>query len=375
MLASLERGLGCREPLNPEPALAALPPERIAAHRHVVFWLIDGFALDYLAHAPALRADLGLELESLFPSTTATAITSVLTGLSPAQHGLLGWRTYLPAGNATLTVLPGRETDAAGRSVELSRQRLGERIRPRLLADRLERATTFVSPAAIAYSAYNRLMSGTARVLAYERLEQLPALIGAHVRATARAPHYTYLYWSLLDHLGHEHGPASAEVRAHLGEIDTVYRALREALAGTDTLLLTSTDHGMRPVSRRLDLRTAGPARACLRHPLTGEPRAALAHVRSGRHRQFRRALQDHFGPRVEVVSMQDWIDADAFGPGAQHPELIARAGDYLLLPDDDSYLVDPTGDDPGPVFHGAHGGRSPAERRIPLCLWTSGVA
>ncbi|AHF00264.1 alkaline phosphatase family protein [Thioalkalivibrio paradoxus] len=351
-----------------------MPPERIAAHRHVVFWLIDGFALDYLAHAPALEADLALELEALFPSTTATAITSVLTGLSPAQHGLLGWRTYLPAGNTTLTVLPGRETDAAGRSVELSRQRLGDRIRPRRLADRLARATTFVSPAAIAHSAYNRLMSGTARVLAYEHLEQLPALMRAHIRSTANRPHYTYLYWSFLDHLGHEHGPASAEVRAHLGQIDRVYRMLRETLAGTDTLLLTSTDHGMRPVDQRLDLRTADAARACLRHPLTGEPRAALAHVRPGRHRKFRNALQNRFGSRVEVVPIRDWIDANAFGPGLPHPELTARAGDYLLLPDDDSYLVDPSGDDPGPVFHGAHGGRSPAERRIPLCLWASGA-
>jgi hypothetical protein len=367
LLASLEQGLGSTQTLNPEPPLAALPPEVVAGYGHVLVWLIDGFALEYLAHTPSLRADLALQLETVFPSTTASAITSLFTGMSPAQHGLLGWRTYLPQPDRTLTVLPARETDHLGNSAALSSQNLNARIRPSPLVNRLARKSTFVSPARIAHSPYNRLMSGSAKVIGYEELEQLPALLGTHVRATGRAPHYTYLYWSHLDHLGHECGPGSPEVREHLAAIDATYSRLCDELAGTDTLLLTTTDHGMRAVSRRLDLRDAPAVCACLRHPLTGEPRAALAHILPGRHRQFRRAMEEHFGNRVEVIAMEDWLYGNAFGSGVPHPELQARAGDYLLFPDDDSYLVDPAGDDTGPCFLGAHGGVTRAEREIPL--------
>lgn len=367
LLASLERGLGCEGPLNAEAPLPALAPEAVAGHQHVLFWLIDGFALDYLSDTPVLRGDLFRQLEAVFPSTTASAITSVFTGVSPAQHGLLGWRTYLPGPRSTLTVLPAREADCSGNSAGLSTTELEQRIRPPLLLDRLPRATTVISPAAIAHSSYNRLMSASARILGFRHLEELPALLGRHVRTGGEGPHYTYLYWSHLDHLGHEHGPDSTQVRNHLAEIDAAYAAIIEQLQGTGALFLTSTDHGMRAVSRRLNIRDAPTVSGCLRHPLTGEPRAAIAHVKPDRHRDFRRAMIEAFGASVEVVPMEEWLCGRAFGSGRPHPELQARAGDYLLFPDGDSFLVDPVGDDTGPDFRGAHGGLTREEREIPL--------
>jgi len=367
LLASLERGLGCQGPLNPEAPLPALAPETLASHQHVLFWLIDGFALDYLPHTPVLRSDLFQRLEAVFPSTTASAITSVFTGVSPAQHGLLGWRTWLPRPRSTLTVLPAREADHNGNSAGLSTTELEQRIRPPLLLDRLPRATTVISPAAIAHSSYNRLMSGSARVLSFRHLDELPALLGMHVRNRTDGPHFTYLYWSHLDHLGHEHGPGSTEVRNHLAEIDTAYAAIIGQLQGTGALFLTSTDHGMRTMSRRLNIREAPAVSDCLRHPLTGEPRAAIAHVKPDRHRQFRHAVSEAFGSSVELVAMDEWLSGRAFGSGPPHPELQARAGDYLLFPDADSFLVDPVGDDTGPDFRGAHGGLTREEREIPL--------
>ncbi len=368
LLASLERGLGCAEPLNPGPTLARVPPEAIGAHQHVIVWLIDGFALDYLAHTPHLKSDFATRLETVFPSTTASAITSVFTGLTPAQHGLLGWKTWLPTPERTLTVLPAEETDPDGHEVALDRPQLGERLRLQPLFDRLPRTSTVISPAAIARSPYNQLMSGNARIISYKHLEALPALLGAHVRAH-NGPQYTYVYWSDLDRLGHDTGPQSTAVRAHLKRIDAAYAQMCARLKGTDTLLLTTADHGMRPVRDCLDLSTAAAARACLRHPLTGEPRAALAHVRPGQHAAFEHAMQAAFGDRVQRVAMDQWLAGDGFGLGTPHSELRARAGDFLLLPDPDSYLVDPVGEDPGPRFLGAHGGLTAAECEIPLFL------
>lgn len=369
LLASLESGLGCREALNPEPELPELPSAVIAAHRHVVVWLVDGFANVYLGQAPTLRADRIATIRSTFPSTTACAITSLLTGLPPAQHGLLGWHTFLPGPQRTLTVLLARETGKDGRRHALDARRLGERIRLPPLASRLHRSTTFFTPASIAHSPYNRALRGRARVVAYHRLEEIPLKVGEHVHATSRVadPQYTYVYWSHLDHLGHEHGPGSAEVAAHLAEIDTAYLRLCAALDGSGALLVTTTDHGMRPVSRRLDLRDGPGVRDCLERPLSGEARAAIAHVRPGRHRRFREAMAEAFGNSVDVLRAEEWLSDPAQGTGVPHPELAARAGDYLLLPDGESYLCDPRGDDAPPEFLGAHGGRTPEETMIPL--------
>jgi hypothetical protein len=79
------------------------------------------------------------------------------------------------------------------------------------------------------------------------------------------------------------------------------------------------------------------------------------------------------FGADVTIVPAADWLAPGTLGDGPQHPELQERAGDYLLLPAPEAYLVDPPADADGPHFRGAHGGLSPEERLIPLFLRNPG--
>jgi predicted AlkP superfamily pyrophosphatase or phosphodiesterase len=74
------------------PALHLLPPEQVRAARRVVLIVVDGLGDDYLlAHGrdTAFAAHRVGRINSVFPSTTATAITTFLTGHSPREHGLL----------------------------------------------------------------------------------------------------------------------------------------------------------------------------------------------------------------------------------------------------------------------------------------------
>ena len=359
---------GALAPNAAAPAMLGEVGAQLGPRTHVVLWLIDGFATGYLPHAPLLGADHHATLETVFPSTTATAITSILTGRSPARHGLLGWHTRLPAAARTLTVLMAEERDEHDERLRLDRRALTDRVRPERLIDRLGCPSTFIAPHWITRTPYNRMMGDGARVIGFDGLADLPARIAAHVRATP-GPHFTYVYWSELDHLGHDYGPQSPEVTRHLKQLDLAYHATCAQLAGRDAVFLTTADHGMRPVARRLDLRQAPAVQACLAHRLTGEPRAAIAHLRDGQHAAFRAALAAAFGDDVAAIPRTAWLDIGTLGAGPEHPELRQRAGDYLLLPAPDAYLVDPPAGDDGPLFHGAHGGLSDEERRIPLFL------
>src|SRR5690606_37154916 len=42
--------------------------------------------------APTLSAMAGLPIDSVCPTTTATALTSITTGKAPGEHGLIGYR-------------------------------------------------------------------------------------------------------------------------------------------------------------------------------------------------------------------------------------------------------------------------------------------
>jgi hypothetical protein len=78
----------------PYPEAQLLPAAEIARARHLVLLVIDGLGDDWLRRqspqGPLARHRLGA-LTSVFPPTTATAITSYLTGDAPQQHGMTGW--------------------------------------------------------------------------------------------------------------------------------------------------------------------------------------------------------------------------------------------------------------------------------------------
>src|SRR5438445_10633959 len=83
-----------------QPVLAALPAAELSEAENIVLVIIDGLGDHYLA-----RRGVGGELArrrrasitSVFPSTTASAITTSYTGRPPLEHSLPGWFTYLVA--------------------------------------------------------------------------------------------------------------------------------------------------------------------------------------------------------------------------------------------------------------------------------------
>jgi predicted AlkP superfamily pyrophosphatase or phosphodiesterase len=92
LMSSLTTALGGNSSYAP---LAALPPQALADARHVVLLVADGLGHDFLiGRDSALRRHLHSPLTSVFPSTTASAIPTFLTGLAPQQHGLTGWHMY-----------------------------------------------------------------------------------------------------------------------------------------------------------------------------------------------------------------------------------------------------------------------------------------
>jgi len=64
----------------------------------VVLMAFDGMGVDILEkHLPResfLRENMIRYVTSVFPSTTTAAMTAYYSGLSPNEHGWLGWSLY-----------------------------------------------------------------------------------------------------------------------------------------------------------------------------------------------------------------------------------------------------------------------------------------
>jgi hypothetical protein len=79
----------------------------------VVLILVDGLGLmnlaESLGHAPFVRGhfDRVVRMSTVFPSTTASALASLATGVLPGTHGILGYRIMNPDTGNIINQLSG----------------------------------------------------------------------------------------------------------------------------------------------------------------------------------------------------------------------------------------------------------------------------
>ena len=354
------------------PELQQLPATALGGARHLVLVVLDGLGSRWLARNGAgsqLAADALGELTSVFPPTTASAITTFLTGDAPQQHGLTGWFTWFRELGCVMSVLPGTPR-YGGVGYQAAGVDLVALLGNRPLSERLATPSTTISPNWIAGSDFNLAHLGRATLVPYKGLKQMFGRAARAIRR-AREPGFFYVYWPGLDGIGHEHGMESEQARAHFRDIDAQYARFLRDIRGTNTTVLVTADHG------HLDARPGDLVRLedhpvladSLAMPLCGEPRAAFCYLRPDRVESFTAYCREVLGERFDLYPSRALLDAGLFGTGEAHPRLAERIGDCTLIARGSNLIRErlPTEGEFQQI--GVHGGLSDDELYVPLCL------
>jgi len=370
LMSRLASEFGAAPQVYPQFEHASLPT--FADYQNIVLLIIDGLGAGYVdAQSGFLQAHKVTELTSVFPTTTASAITTFMTGLAPQQHGLTGWFTYLKELGAVTAVLPcqlrGSREPLEERGIDIATL-YGHTP----FFDRLQAPSTVLAPEWIVDSPFNIAHSGRARRQGYTDLASMLAHLTRIVRDGDRQ--YVYAYWPDFDRLSHQFGNASAQVAAHYRELDTALAQFHVAIADTSTLLLITADHGFidtRP-ERLINVHEHPVLHDCLSLPLSGEPRVAYCYVHPHKSQTFVDYVQTHFAKQMTLYDSRDLLAQGAFGLGEAHPQLAQRIGDYTLMMQD-NYVIKDWLVGEKPFFqYGVHGGISEQEMQVPLIVLSS---
>ena len=351
--------------------LEGFEPESFAAPRALVLLVIDGLGYRHLAHsamAPVIQRHLRARLTSVFPSTTAAAIPTFLTGLAPQQHGLTGWHMLFREIGTVAAVLPFRPRHG-GRSLRDAGVTPQALLGLAPLFDRLSEPSCVIAPERIVHSDFNAAGSGRARRVGYRTLDELCESVLA--AATAPGRKFVYAYYPELDSAAHLHGIGSGEVRAELARVDAAFDALLRALRGTGTTVALTADHGFvdSTPDTRVALQDHPDLAAMLTLPLCGEPRVAYCYVDPDRAGDFENYVATQFAESFDLMRGRDLIAQGWFGLGVPHPRLAERVGHYALLARGHWTLTDLTLGEKPHVQVGAHGGTSADEMFVPLVV------
>ena len=370
LMASITSALG-RQTRSYEP-VAEVEALGLGRARNVVLLVIDGLGYETLVRhgrSGALHNALARTLTSVFPSTTASAVTTFLTGLAPQQHALTGWFMYFEEIGALATPLPFKPRGNGALLTELG-TRPKDLFSHTPMFNGLQRRSYSVCPNRISDTPFNRFHAGVAKRRGYGSLSDFFASIVDAVRE-ADSPAFVYAYYPEIDAHGHEYGIDSPETKRHFELFDNGFSQLANALAGTETVIIATADHGFVDTSPgdRIALDDHPQLADTLALPLCGEPRVVYCYVKPGMEREFERYAATQFSKYAVLERSETLLRNGYFGPGTPHPRLHGRIGDYTLLMRNNYILKDWV---PGERPHslvGVHGGLSASEMTVPLCI------
>ncbi len=367
LMSSVQHGFGAH---SPYPLLDKAITEEIQHAKTVLLCVIDGLGYDSvmkLGPKSFLRQHCVQRLSTVFPSTTAAAVTTFMTGLSPKEHGITGWFMNLQELGAVVAILPfvTRNKDP----IDLGKKKLV--FCPNIF-DTLNAKTHIILKKHLQASPYNRYLSGKATFWGYNNLRGFFRQARRIVNAPSKKRQYVYMYWPEFDNFSHHLGKNHPTTQRHLRDIDKAVAHFAKQLEGTGTLLLLTADHGqmVTTLKKTIIINKHPLLKECLTTPLCGEPRAAFCYVHPQKASQFEKYVRHHFRDYCTLHRASELAKQGYFGLGKEHLRFAQRIGDYILLAKENYVFVDFL---PGEVkdFHvGNHGGVSEEEMYIPLIKW-----
>lgn len=320
-------------------------------YKNVVVMLFDGMGTEILKkhkeNAPFLLAHLRDTISSVFPPTTTAATTSIQSGLTPLEHGWLGWSVYFKELDRTVNLFPNTDF-VTNEPIEC--YNAGKTIIP--------------------YASIEDKINEVGKCKAYFisrhaniHIDTLDELVEKTLELCQKdEKKYVYTYWNQPDFDMHDLGVNHNRIGEQIKLINDTVEELCNRLE--DTLLVVTADHGLVDVNW-VTLQDYPDVFECLVRMPSIESRALTFFVKKGMHDVFKERFLKHFADKYILLSKEEVLHEGIFGSGKPHAKFDDFVGDYLAIATDDLAI------EPRPLgefmFNAMHAGFSDDELNVPF--------
>lgn len=333
-----------------------------SAPRYCVL-LVDGLGWHLLkgnqSAAPFLSSLLaaGRAITAGVPTTTATSLTSLGTGLPPGRHGVVGYTSRLPGTNELLNALSWDQP------VDPTAYQPYPTVFERAAREGI--ATSVVSKRRFRQSG---LTTVALRSPGFRGADTAGERIAATIQAVTEGTRsLVYVYDGDIDFTGHRQGCQSPAWRYELIQIDRFAEQIYDQLPG-DSVLVVTADHGM--VDVPYEARVDADATPALQDGVTligGEARLRHVYTRQGAAREVAAAWSEVMGERAIVLAREQAIAAGWFG--AVEERVADRLGDVIVASVGSSAVDLRTTFPLEAALVGLHGSVTDEEMLVPLLV------
>ncbi|HSN94209.1 MAG TPA: alkaline phosphatase family protein [Anaerolineaceae bacterium] len=354
-------------------------------YKRVVLLLVDALGYTMLQRfMKAGKADFWQEtlpnaalfpITSICPSTTASALTTLLSGAAPSQHAYLGYEMWLKELGITINTILHTPIAYNGDIGSLAYAKFDpatfNKIEP--LGKVFKTAgieSHAYQPASLVGSGLSLMQLGGANVHGYVSDSDLWVSIREELNRRPAANKFIYAYWPFVDTLMHRFGPDNERTMQAFNQFSNMLKAcLFNGLkdwAIRDTLFLLTADHGAvyQPYYENNNIQNHPGLLENLAIMPTCEARLPFLYVKSGREQTVRDYFAKAWPGQYTLITREESLQAGLFGPKSNRPELQDRIGDLIAISHGDSYLWWPN---KANTMQGRHGGLTADEMLVPL--------
>ena len=329
-----------------------LVSDEVVRAKSVVLLVVDGMGWNQVQERkeelPFLRTAPMTSISTVAPSTTATALTSICTGVPPGEHGVVGYKVPVAAGllNCLRWTSGSRSLTSDVPPVDF------QPVEPFLGT-----SPSVVTRAEFRNSGFTQAHLRGGEFCAWWS----PAtLVTEVIEQVNLGRPFVYAYYDGLDKVAHVYG-LGAHYLDELRFVDALIERIAEQLPEGSVLLVTS-DHGMVEVGDNLI--SLGDELVLRTSSTSGEARFLWLHAKEREASSLLDTAQC-LADVAWVASVEQILDERWFG-AVVTPEARSRMGDIAVVAKEDIALLDPRSPD-SPNLVARHGSMTANEMLVPF--------
>ncbi|MGM9882485.1 MAG: alkaline phosphatase family protein [Bacilli bacterium] len=320
--------------------------------RNVVVILFDGMGSkllkEKLPNDSFLSKHLNSEISSVVPSTTTASTTSMLSGLTPKEHGWLGWDLYFKEENKIVTMFTNTLKDT---EIEAADYNVARKYFPYdTITDLINKEGKYYSKIIFPFGDDS-----------YKDIDDM--FIKIKNNLNKKDKNYIYAYYEDPDGIMHDTGTDSNDTLDCFKMINKKVEEFSSKLE--DTLIIVVADHGhinckeiilsdYKDIFDTLDGNTWIEGRMC------------AFKIKKGRKEEFKKLFNKYFKEDFILKTKEEVIKEQLFGDGIENKYFRGSLGDYFALAVSNKYFKYTKA---GDYFKSAHAGFTIDEMKIPLII------
>ncbi|MBW2968582.1 alkaline phosphatase family protein, partial [Candidatus Woesearchaeota archaeon] len=332
LMSSIEKAMGGKPVYNPLPQL---PPKMLKKYNNVVLMILDGLGYEYIkkhGKGTVFKKNLKAKITSVFPSTTASAITAFITGIAPQQHAVIGWFMYLKEIGAV--TIPLRFSTRVGGIPLENKIKQKEIFHQKPIFNRIKSKPYAVLPAKFVSSCVTKENFGKrTKRKGYNTIDGFFNHVKKIIKSNNKKK-FIHAYWPDFDTKCHKFGVKSNKTNSHFKQLNKKINHLVKSIEKTNTLVIITADHGLidSPKNKRILINKHPELAKTLAMPLCGDVRSPQCYVHPSKTKEFEKYVKTKLKNACTLYKRKEMINKNYFGLKKPNPKLLDRTGDYVLI-------------------------------------------